>query len=182
MLKFRKRFAVCDTGVILLRPEFSDSVILKGSSPVLVRWGDVRSGSFWGPVAGTPGACWVFSFSSQCPKTCSTSELEELLTVLFQLFQTPAYLQTGLFMHSHHGRRTHVRFCRFHVLWSFALNSCEHEAHTKTLPPGLDLTRAFRALQMSAGRLSFIGVVTMMTRHLTAAAHNGMLWCDRDDP
>lgn len=34
---------------------------------------------------------------------------------------------------------------------------------------------------MSAGRPSFRGVVTMATRHLTAAAHNGKLWCDRDD-
>lgn len=52
-------------------------------------------GSFWGPLAGSPGTCWVFSFSSHCLKTCSTGELEELLPVLFQLFYMPASLQTG---------------------------------------------------------------------------------------
>lgn len=137
-------------------------------------------GSFWGPLAGSPGTCWVFSFSSHCLKTCSTGELEELLPVLFQLFYMPASLQTGTSLCV--ATLNLVRFCRFHILWSFSLISHEHKAHTETVPLGPDSTQAFGALQMSAGHPLFLGVVTMTTRHLTAAAHNGMLWCDRDDP
>lgn len=115
-------------------------------------------------------------------KTCLTGELEELLSVIFLTISHTNLPSNGcLFMHSCQGWRARGCFCRFHVLRSFALISRKHKAHTETAPPGLDLTQAFGALQMSAGGPSFRSVVTMATRHLTAAAHNGMLWCDRDD-
>lgn len=155
---------------VLLRSDVSDRAAQCWSGRVM--W---VPGSFWGPLAGSPGTCWVFSFSSQWPKTCSTGGAVTFFSYFTRqlpfkrapVHASPRWME---------GPRAFL-----HVLWSFALIWHEHKAHTETVPPGLSSTRAFGAPQMSAGHPSFRGVVTMTTGHLTAAAHNGMLWCDRDD-